>query len=96
MRHSRPRYPKAKEVAMVLHALAAAVPMDYKPRIGWRESEKLVPNLRVSTSTQGIEWTVDIYSGSYFVTRVGSRLTEICTSIPSVVAYLRRMLSIRI
>jgi len=69
--------------------------MDEKPRIGWRESEKLVPNLRVASITNRIEWTVDIYSGQYYVVRVGSRPLDIHNSIVSVVGFLCRMLGVR-
>jgi hypothetical protein len=94
MRKSRPRYPRQKEVTLVLRALEA-VPRDVPFRMGWRESEHYVPNWRVQTQTNEIEWTVDIYAGGYYIVRVGSRLTEEVTSVSSLVGYLCRMLRVQ-
>jgi len=94
MRKSRPRYPRQKDVAVMLRALEV-IPKDMPFKLGWRESTNHTPNFRVQTQTNKIEWTVDIYAGSYFIVWVGSRLTEEATSVSSVVAYICRMLHVQ-
>jgi hypothetical protein len=95
MRRSRLQYPKPAEVARVMRALDACIPMDTKPKQGWRESLKLVPNYRIKSTTGEIDWCVDIYSGRYYIVSVGDRLTEECKSIPQLVGYMCRMLGVR-
>jgi hypothetical protein len=68
--------------------------MDSEPETGWRESEKLAPNFRIQSQTNETLWTVDIYSGKYYVVGV-KRTTEICRSIQSIIGYLCRMLDIQ-
>lgn len=94
MRKSRPRYPKMKDVALVTRALET-VPKDMPLNGGWRESERGVPNFRLASQTNEIPWTVDIYAGQYYIVRVGSRLSEECGSVPSIILYLHRMLGVR-
>jgi hypothetical protein len=95
MRKSRLRYPQAKDIALVIHALRARVPMDAEVETEWRESDKSVPNLRVKASTQEVPWQVDIYSGHYYVARVGGYPSEVLNSIPSLVLYVLRILRVR-
>jgi len=95
MRKSRPRYPRQKDVALVLRALEA-VPRDMPFRMGWRESDHHVPNWLVQTQTNEIQWSVDIYAGGYYIVRVGRRLTEEVTSVSSLVGYLCHMLKVSI
>jgi hypothetical protein len=94
MRKSRPRLPKMKDVAVMSRALEC-IPKDAPLRAGWRESEKGIPNFRLAAATSEREWTVDIYAGQYYIVRVGSRLTEECNSVLSVIGYLCRMLGVQ-
>lgn len=94
MRKSRPRYPRAQEVAAVRLALEKNVPMDVPLAMGWRESAKLVPNWRFLGSTGGVEWIVDVYRGGWCYVAVGSS-TESARSIPAVLRFLRAHLSAR-
>lgn len=94
MRKQRPRYPKVKDIALVLRQLEV-VPKDFAFSTGWRESEKGTPNFRIATQTNQIPWSVDVYAGQYFIVRVGSRLTEECNSVPQIVLYLHRMLGVK-
>jgi len=95
VRRSRLQYPKAADIARVMRALQACIPMDVQPEHGWRESIKLVPNYRIGATTGSVDWCVDVYSGRYYVASVGDRLTEECKSIPQLVGYLRRMLGVK-
>jgi hypothetical protein len=94
MRKSRPRYPKVKDVALMTRALEF-IPHDMPFRQGWRESDHHTPNYRLQTQTNEVEWTVDVYAGKYYIVRVGSRLTEECTSVMAVVAYVCQMLGLK-
>lgn len=94
VRPSRPRYPKMKDVALMLRSLEV-VPKDMPLQTGWRESFSGTPNFRLASQTNEREWSVDVYAGQYYIVRVGSRLTEECNSILSVVAYLCRMLNVK-
>jgi hypothetical protein len=69
--------------------------MDYPPEHGWRESIKLVPNYRIQSATNEIDWYVDVYCGHFYVAGVGNRLNEKCRSIPQIVGYLCRMLLVQ-
>jgi hypothetical protein len=93
MRTSRPRYPKMKDVAFVHRALEV-LPKDRPFNAGWRQSEKGTPNFRFATVTNERSWTVDVYAGDYYIVRVGDRLTEECSSVPSIILYLHRMLGL--
>jgi hypothetical protein len=95
MRASRLHYPKPKDIALVTRALSAAVPMDKPLNMGWRESDKAVPNLRCATQTGGREWYVDVYAGHFYCVGVSGHLTEIVHSLPEMVRYLCRMLGVR-
>lgn len=95
MRKARPHYPKMRDVAVMMRSLDV-IPRDLPLRTGWRESlEHKTSNFRVAGQTSQIEWSVDIYAGQYYIVRVGSRLTEECTNVLSVVAYLCRMLGVK-
>ena len=95
MRKARPRYPKIKDVVVMMRSLDA-VPRDMPLRTGWRESaEHKTPNFRIAGQTSKIDWSVDVYAGQYYIVHVGSRLTEECNSVLSVVAYLCRMLNVK-
>ena len=87
-----PRYPKQKQVAYVIATLNSTIPMDQPLQTGWRRSLNNIPNVRLSTCTNGLDWNVDVYALDYVVVTVGSRLSEPCTSIPSMVKYLCKML----
>lgn len=95
MRRTRPRWPKPQEVIPVMTALERFVPMDTRITMGWRESQKLVPNMRVASQTNEKEWSVDIYSGSFYVVTV-SGIMETCDSIPYLIGYLCRMLGVKV
>jgi hypothetical protein len=93
-RRQRRRIPKAKDIATMMRALRAAVPMDFPPEHGLRESLKGVVNYRVRSSTNGREWLVDIYHGDWFV--VSARdFTQPCPSVLSAVGHLRKVLGLR-
>jgi hypothetical protein len=94
MHKSRPRYPKMKDVAVMTRALEC-IPKDAPLRAGWRQSEKDIPNFRLAAATNEREWTVDVYAGQYYIVRVGSRLSEECNSVLSVVGYLCRRLNLK-
>jgi hypothetical protein len=89
------RYPKLKDIA-VAFAMLNHVPVDRPLESGWRRSLNEVPNFRVKGQTAGIEWTADVYAGSYFVAQVGSRPCESCDNLRSLVTYLARMLQVKI
>jgi len=90
----RKRLPKPKDIAMMIRALAAAVPMHTKPYHGVRESYRGVINYRIASSTNGREWFVDVYHGEWFVVNARN-FTQGCPSVPSAIGHLRRMLGLR-
>jgi hypothetical protein len=94
MRKSRPRYPRPQDVAQVKAALERSVPTDGPMRMGWRESNKLVPNWRFLAATGGVEWVVDVYCGGYCYVSVG-RSAETVRSVPAVIRFLRTHLAAR-
>lgn len=59
-----------------------------------RESEKGVPNVRCSAYTNGIHWTVDIYSREFYRVKVGTDSADIVTTIPHLIGYLNRKLGL--
>lgn len=79
---------------MMARALSAAVPMHTKPRHGLRESLRGIVNYRIASSTDGREWSVDVYHGDYFVVTARG-FTQPCPTVPSAVGHLRRMLGLR-
>lgn len=95
MKDARSRFPKAKTIAITARAVASVLPMDQKPKMAWHESERGNSALRVSSKTNGTEWSVDIYSEKYMCVRIGGRYSEICSSVPSLLFYFCRMLNIR-
>lgn len=95
MRTAKPRYPRKKDVAVVLRAIQSCLPLDREPVCEWRTSQSGAPNYRVNCSTNRKSWTVDIYAGSYMVVQVMGLLTEVQQSVPSLVAYLCRMLKVQ-
>lgn len=94
VRKGRPRYPRPQDVMPVKAALEVLIPMDTDIQMGLRESEKLVPNIRLKSQTNEISWYVDIYSGQYYVVSVNG-YSEICKSIQSIVGFLCRMLGVK-
>jgi hypothetical protein len=94
MRKGRPKYPQPRDVGPVVQALQWHIPMDGDLIGGMRESLKHVPNYRVKSQTNEIEWFVDIYRGSFYHVSVADS-TEICKTIPSLVSYLWLKLGIK-
>jgi hypothetical protein len=94
MRTIAKRYPRKKDVAITLRTLQACIPMDRKPMGELRFSQSGAPNYRLSCTTNEKMWTVDLYSGQYYVVQVAG-LTEIQNSLPSLVAFLCRMLKVQ-
>ena len=88
------RYPKLKDVA-VAYGLLNRIPVERPLEVGWRRSLHEVPNYRVKGQTNRIEWTADIYAGSFFVAQVGNRPSETCDNLRSLIGYLTRMLQVR-
>ena len=93
MRKRSPNYPKPQEYVRTKVALESFIPMDEPLQVGWRESLKLVPNLRLSSITNETVWTVDLYSGQYYVVHVHG-ITETCKSIPTLIGHLCKLLGI--
>ena len=90
----RKRPPKPKDIAMMWRALQGSVPMHAQPSHGLRESYRGVINYRIASSTNGREWTVDVYHGEHFVVTTHS-YSQPCPSVPSAIGHLRRMLGLR-
>ena len=90
----RKRLPKPKDIAMMVRALAASVPMHTQAYHGVRESYRGVINYRIASSTNEREWTVDVYHGEWFVVTVHG-YTQPCPSVPSAIGHLRRMLGLK-
>lgn len=67
-------------------------PVDY----GWRESINKNPNFRIQGVTKERNWTVDIYSGQFYLVSIENRLPEKCQSIPTLIGYLCRMLGVTV
>jgi hypothetical protein len=86
----RKRLPKPKDIAMMMRALTASVPFHAPPIHGIRESLKGVVNYRIQSQTNGVDWTMDIYHGDYFVV-TAHNFTMPCPSVPSAIGHLRRM-----
>ena len=57
--------PKLREIALVWRTLLSLLPMEAVEH-GWRESQKGVINYRIQAFTNGRQWAVDIYAGSFF------------------------------
>lgn len=89
------RYPKHKDIAIFRGMLERFVPVDLPLSFGWRKSLNAHPNLRISGQTNQIDWTSDIYGGSFFVTQVGTRLSETHDNPRSAIVYLCRMLGVK-
>jgi hypothetical protein len=87
MRKRSPKLPKPQEYRSVKMALESYIPMDEPLQVGWRESLKLVPNIRLSSVTYDIRWSVDLYSGGYYYAQVGG-FGEPFKSIPPLISYL--------
>ena len=79
------------EVAPVMKAVRELVPMDVPLTYGHGHSLKHVPNFRLKSQTNEIEWCVDIYRGHFYHVTVGGS-SEICKTIPILVSHLWRML----
>lgn len=94
MRKGSPKFPQPRDVGPVMLAIRKYIPMDVPLMHGMRESLKHVPNYRLKSQTNEIEWCVDIYRGHFYNVSVQDS-TEICRTIPSLVSYLRRMLGIK-
>lgn len=60
--------------------ISRTIPMDAQMRIGWRESQKLVPNWRFAAVTGGIELLADVHPGGYCFVPVG-RFPETLSSV---------------
>jgi len=90
----RKRLPKPKDIAMMVRALVAAVPMHTTPYHGVRESYRGVINYRIASSTNEYEWFVDVYHGEWFVV-TARNYTQACPSVPSAIGHLRRMLGLK-
>jgi hypothetical protein len=88
----RKRLPKPKDIAMMMRALAATVPMPFANH-GLRESLRGIVNYRIQSFANGREWSVDIYHGDYFVVTVRG-FTVPCPSVPSAIGHLRKMLGL--
>jgi hypothetical protein len=93
MRSRRPVYPHKLDINLVLHALKL-IPIDQPLITVWRNSFAGNPNLRVKSTTKEIPWSVDIYPRNYYFVHVDLRFTQVCRSIPSLIGYLRKMLSV--
>jgi len=87
-----PKLPRRHEVGKMYAALRSLVITDGDINIGKRVSEKGFSHIRLFSSTNKVEWSVDVYPGQYFIVKVGNRLSEECNSVISVVGFLRRML----
>lgn len=72
------------------------IPVERPLETGWRRSLNEVPNFRVKGQTGRIEWTADIYAGDFYVAQVGSRPSETCDNLRSLLNYLARMLAVKI
>ena len=92
MRKSRPRYPRPQAIATAARALRRNIPMDEPWQVGWRESNKLIPNFRFLAATGGVEWLVDVYAGGYFFVSVG-KFTETLRSLSAVIRFMRTHLA---
>lgn len=90
-RRQRRRLPKAKDIALMLRAILACIPMQQAPMHGLRESLKGVVNYRITSITNDHEWMVDIYHGDYFVVTCRN-WTQPCPTVPSALGHLRRMI----
>lgn len=96
MKTTRSRFPKAKTIAITSQTIARILPMDTCPKFSWHESERGHAALRVSSVTNGTEWSVDIYSEKYMCARIQGKFSEVCNSVPSLVIYFCRMLKIKV
>jgi hypothetical protein len=96
MKTTRSRFPKAKTIAITSRQIAKILPMDVRPKFSWHESERGHAALRVSSITNGSEWSVDLYSEKYMCVRIAGKFSEICTSIPSLVLYFCRVLKVQV
>lgn len=96
MKTTRSRFPKAKTIALTSQTIARLLPMDVPPTFSWHESDRGHSALRVASTTGGQTWQVDIYSEKYMCCRISGKFSEVCKSIPSLVAYFCRMLKIQV
>ena len=76
-----------------MKAVQELIPMDIPMIYGHGHSLKNVPNFRLKSQTNEIEWCVDIYRGQFYHVTVGAT-SEICKTIPNLVSYLWQMLGI--
>jgi hypothetical protein len=90
----KPRYPKARTLVLAIETLQRAVPTEDGFTFAWRSSEAGVPNLRVTGRTGEIRWYVDIYHGHYYRAVAGDELGAVWRTLPGLVGYLRRQLSL--
>jgi len=84
------RLPKIKDVATLMRALTATIPMTGVQH-GLRTSMRGVINYRIAGLTNDRFWSVDVYSRRYFVVTARG-FTTVRPSVPSAINHLRRML----
>jgi len=95
MRTAAKRYPRKKDVAVVFRTLQACIPTDLAIRGEWRFSQSGAPNYRLSSSTGGKNWQVDVYAGTFYVVQIPTmNLNDTKDSMPSLVAYLCKALKV--
>lgn len=90
------RFPRPQDIKTFNTTLEQMIPTDTGISYGWRRSLQDVPNWRAMGQTGRIDWTADIYAGSFFVAQVGQRPSETCDNLRSLVTYLARMLQVKI
>ena len=80
---------------MMLRALTAAVPFHAPLDQGLRESYRGVVNYRIKSATFEHEWMVDVYNGGNYFVVTARNWTQVCSSVPSAIGHLRRMLGLK-
>lgn len=88
------RFPHPKDIKVFDSILERIIPTDTGIAYAWHRSLNDVPAWRAMGKTRGTDWTADVYAGNHFVVQVGTRPTEICKNLPSLVTYLCRMLGV--
>ena len=96
MKVGRTHFPKAKVIAITSQQIVKILPMDVPPTFSWHESERGNSALRVSSATNGVRWTVDLYHARYLVCRIDGKFSEVCKSIPSLVVYFCKALGLKL
>ena len=90
----KPRYPRPQSLVLAIRVITTGVPSDDPPVCTWRMSFSGTPNLRMSATTNGLPWIVDIYTGHYYRVTIGNGVGEVWRSLPALIGHLRKFLGV--